>query len=549
VLHRQVEDALGGADHLRALREEFGAAAIHKLGVFAGRTCPMIGSGAANVYVVFSNADGVVEDPNAGGGLPYFVRFILENDGESYQTSIPAEATYLTFAMGPQGDGDCDRGVFANAVIIPDVAVSCDSLAITPSDATLQSGGSIQLEVECLNELGLPTDVTAAAQGTLYEVDPPIVSVSPNGTVTALATGQAQITVTNGAATATALVRVADFIDLADLVAGGDGKGSGGGDRGERDFTAVNIDTGVFMTEDQILMTFELTSDTDGINPSPVQDSEFVDSVFYMNDLGTEINLASTLFEWEDGDPDVGAWSHILSNFTHRLEAGERFINAGGRTDWESAVGVHAASGITFDLDTLRDEYGEEAVHTFSTFAGMGPGDCGESVARFYIIYSNEDGIVADPVAPAGQIYWSELVPIEGISEYRGEIPRQASFLTLATGSGGDTVYCDFGTFAEARIFSAGGTQFVRADANADGTVNITDAIFILGYLFLGQTTPPCIKAADADDTGVVNVTDPLYLLNGLFLGGPPPPAPFPECGGDPTQDDMTCDEFTRCGV
>lgn len=534
---------------LGALREELGAGAIHKLGLFAGRTCPAIGSGSANVYVLFSNADGLVEDPNAGGGLPYFVRFILENDGESYQTTIPADATYLTLAVGSDGDSNCDRGVFANAVIIPDVAVSCDSLTILPSDTTLQSGGSLQLEVECLNELGLPTDVTATTQGTRYDVDPPIVTVSPSGVVTAVADGQAQITATNGAATATAVIRVTDFIDLGDVVAGGDGKGSGGGDRGERDFTAVNIDTGVLMTEEQILMTFNLGSDTDGINPSPVEESEFIDAVFYMNDLTTAINLANTMFEWEDGDPDPGAWSHIYSNFTHRLEAGERIINAGGRIDWETAVGIHSAAGITFDLDALRAEHGAQAVHTFSTFAGMGPGDCGESVARFYVIYSNEDGIVPDPVAPEGQDYWSELVPIEGISEYRGTVPPEASFLTLATGSGGDSVFCDFGTFAEARIFPAGVRQFTRADANDDGTVNITDAISILGYLFLGQTTPTCIKAVDTDDTGTVNLTDALFVLNRLFTGGPPPPPPFTQCGVDPTEDNLTCDEFTGCGA
>ena len=533
---------------LGALRTEYGAAAVRKLGLFAGRTCPTIGSGAANVYVLFSDAAGVVEDPNAGGGLPYFQRFILENDGESYLTAIPAGANYLTLAVGSDGDLFCDHGVFANAVIIPDVTVSCDSIAITPSDATLQAGGSLQLEVECLNELGLPTSVTGGAQGTVYEVDSPVVTVSPDGLVTAAGIGEATITARNGAATASAVVRVAEFIDLGDLVAGGDGKGSGGGDRGDRDFTAVNIDTGALMTEQEILQTFALGFDNDGVNPAPVSASDSIDSVFYMNTPSMAINLAGTVFEWEDGDPDPGAWSHIYSNFTHRLEAGERFINAGGREDWETAVGIHAASGITFDLDALREKYGEQAVRTFSTHAGMGPGDCGDSVARFYVIYTNDNGIVADPEAPAGQAYWSELVPIGGISEYRGEIPAEATYLTLATGSGGDTVFCDFGTFAEARIFSAGGRQFARGDANGDGSVNITDPIFTLGYLFLGSEAPTCIDAADGDDSGVVNITDPLYILNGLFLGGPLPPAPYPDCGPDPTEDDLTCDEFARCG-
>jgi hypothetical protein len=80
--------------------------------------------------------------------------------------------------------------------------------------------------------------------------------------------------------------------------------------------------------------------------------------------------------------------------------------------------------------------------------------------------------------------------------------------------------------------------SFRRGDANPDGSVNITDAIFILGYQFLGQRAPACLDAADADDDGRLNITDPIFLLNALFAGGPPVPAPrINACGLDPTPD------------
>ncbi|MCZ6793885.1 MAG: hypothetical protein O7J95_09775 [Planctomycetota bacterium] len=82
---------------------------------------------------------------------------------------------------------------------------------------------------------------------------------------------------------------------------------------------------------------------------------------------------------------------------------------------------------------------------------------------------------------------------------------------------------------------------FIRGDVEENGDVNITDAIKILGYLFLGDDDPPCLDAADVDDDGEVIITDAVFLLNHLFGGGAQPRPPFPEPGHDPTEDDVTC--------
>jgi hypothetical protein len=109
--------------------------------------------------------------------------------------------------------------------------------------------------------------------------------------------------------------------------------------------------------------------------------------------------------------------------------------------------------------------------------------------------------------------------------------------------------------FAVASIVLAGLTTapvsaavFQRGDANADGTVNISDAITVLGFLFLGSPAAlHCEDAADVDDSGALNITDPVYLLGFLFLGGPAPPAPFGRCGPDPTADVLGCAAFPPC--
>lgn len=93
---------------------------------------------------------------------------------------------------------------------------------------------------------------------------------------------------------------------------------------------------------------------------------------------------------------------------------------------------------------------------------------------------------------------------------------------------------------------------FRRGDVNDDGPVNLTDAIALLEFLFLGGEPPSCFDAADTDDTGTLLITDAIYLLSWLFLGGCPPPAPGPhDCGPDNRRDcpDAACgnDAFADC--
>ena len=92
--------------------------------------------------------------------------------------------------------------------------------------------------------------------------------------------------------------------------------------------------------------------------------------------------------------------------------------------------------------------------------------------------------------------------------------------------------------------------EFRRGDPNSDGSINITDGIYVLNYLFLGGPKPACQEAANPNDDAMVNITDGIYILNFLFLGGPAPVAPGPTtCGpdrdGSPT--DLGCETYTKC--
>jgi|GEM_PF-1721715 len=93
------------------------------------------------------------------------------------------------------------------------------------------------------------------------------------------------------------------------------------------------------------------------------------------------------------------------------------------------------------------------------------------------------------------------------------------------------------------------GPQFVRGDADDNGIVNLTDAIFNLNYLFIGGAAPTCMDASDADNNGSLQLTDGIFILNYLFIGGAPPPDPNGECGLDPEEpaDGIGCETFNSC--
>ncbi len=89
--------------------------------------------------------------------------------------------------------------------------------------------------------------------------------------------------------------------------------------------------------------------------------------------------------------------------------------------------------------------------------------------------------------------------------------------------------------------------MFRRGDSNADGNSNLTDAVFVLSYLFSQGPAPSCLEAADVDDAGDVTLTDAIQLLVFLFQQGAPPPPPTDACGEDPTADELGCEEFAPC--
>jgi len=79
---------------------------------------------------------------------------------------------------------------------------------------------------------------------------------------------------------------------------------------------------------------------------------------------------------------------------------------------------------------------------------------------------------------------------------------------------------------------------FRRGDTNADDGVNVSDVVFLLGWLFRATESPACPDAGDFDDDGAAEITDAILILSFLFQGVDlsAPPGPY-RCGPDPTND------------
>ena len=108
--------------------------------------------------------------------------------------------------------------------------------------------------------------------------------------------------------------------------------------------------------------------------------------------------------------------------------------------------------------------------------------------------------------------------------------------------------------FVFAASFLQAQSEFIRGDANQDGSVSISDMVTSQRYMFVDGIELGCMDTLDFDDNGVLDITDNVEMLKGLFIyddWGGPVPAPFPNPGIDPTPDvaihlwsEITCESY-----
>ena len=68
----------------------------------------------------------------------------------------------------------------------------------------------------------------------------------------------------------------------------------------------------------------------------------------------------------------------------------------------------------------------------------------------------------------------------------------------------------------------------LAGDANYSGDINISDASFIVKYIFLGDSELTCCDQVDANGSGDLNIGDATHIVKYIFQGGDPPSCPIP---------------------
>lgn len=74
-------------------------------------------------------------------------------------------------------------------------------------------------------------------------------------------------------------------------------------------------------------------------------------------------------------------------------------------------------------------------------------------------------------------------------------------------------------------------TRFLRGDVNENGSVNVGDAVVLLRRMFGLDPPGNCLSASDTDADGNLDLSDAIRLLTFLFSGGDAPEVPYPDCG------------------
>lgn len=134
--------------------------------------------------------------------------------------------------------------------------------------------------------------------------------------------------------------------------------------------------------------------------------------------------------------------------------------------------------------------------------------------------------------------------PIDDISAFGVDGRGEVYLCDLRSSQSGDTTAKLYRLLPRVPVVPR--KTFSRGNVNGDDRLDLSDAVFTLGHLFLGTpTVVPCRDALDANDDGGVDITDGVYTLNSLFTGGPLPPAPYPGCGEDVSVDELDCETST----
>jgi hypothetical protein len=123
-----------------------------------------------------------------------------------------------------------------------------------------------------------------------------------------------------------------------------------------------------------------------------------------------------------------------------------------------------------------------------------------------------------EPLSAANYKLVAEALDGFGGQRYQGgcDLSIFTGAQSSAIGSGTSTNFKLYAGFVYPTVVKCG-------DANADGSLTVSDVVYLVNYLFKGGPVAKPYEAGEANCDGKVTVSDVVYLVNYLFKGGPVP--------------------------
>ncbi len=231
------------------------------------------------------------------------------------------------------------------------------------------------------------------------------------------------------------------LIDLADLVGGGDGYGSGQRGKGIDPITGT------------IGETFEADRSGSG-QYVPVSESRYIDGIFVPNGQGRPVRVSSSGHVFAECPPTNNIYYMEIIHSRTENHPHLWIDDAAKNQKTDSTVCpnifMHANLGLTFDLDAIRADFAEAELSRFMAVAGLSPSASREGHVDVWVLVDGKVRFHQKGITEKGKPY-----PIEIALE------KTNRFLTLVTTDGGDVDYpeetkratdSDWALFADPRL-------------------------------------------------------------------------------------------------
>ncbi len=242
----------------------------------------------------------------------------------------------------------------------------------------------------------------------------------------------------------------------------------------------------------------------------------------YSATIGDDPGQAGVLFTWLQ-DPTIDSFffavDYVIEDVADTLEFVE-FASFNGDAEISlRAVAGGFVRGLLFSTDYPVPYTGlsgelipASRAQTLASYPAMSY-DEGSEIAIAYDL-SRFTPISRDELDPGTlAIYrWDEST--EQWSEVGGRVDTTQSVIAAGIVSPG--------TYA---VFATAKDEFSPpcGDADGSGQIDVTDAVYLITYIFGGGPAPIDEVAGDFDCSGQTDITDAVYMITYIFGGGPPP--------------------------